>query len=74
MRVITVRDVQLLRVNVNGLMGVFSMALPSRLLYRFERPQYAELFQNRPHDSQLDPAHLYGAEFLVRLFGRDRTL
>lgn len=63
----THRRAQALAANVQGLVALFAMALPSRLLYRFERLQYAELFA--ADQGNLHLPSIYGAEFLVRLFG-----
>lgn len=51
--------------NVQGIVALLAMALPSRLLYRFERLQYAELME--ANKGSLNVPAMYGAEYLARL-------
>lgn len=55
---------------LNGLRSYFDKALPAMLLYRQEREQYAEAV---PEDSPVPPSFIYGAEHLLRLFGKDKS-
>jgi hypothetical protein len=52
---------------VDGLKMYFDKALPTILLYRFERQQFAEWQQRHPGMRHSD---VYGAEHLLRLFGK----
>lgn len=48
-----------------GLREYFNVLLGTQLLYKFERPQYAELVQEHPGKAM---SELYGPEHLLRLF------
>lgn len=50
---------------VDGLRTFFNHALPTILLYRFERPQYED--QVRRSEGKVEMADIYGAEHLLRL-------
>uniref|UniRef100_A0A0C9S236 TSA: Wollemia nobilis Ref_Wollemi_Transcript_21891_1550 transcribed RNA sequence n=1 Tax=Wollemia nobilis TaxID=56998 RepID=A0A0C9S236_9CONI len=50
---------------LNGLRSYFDKALPSMLLYKQERQQYAEAI---PESDNIAPSTVYGAEHLLRLF------
>ena len=50
----------------SGLLDLFEMALPGLLLYRFERPQFADLYHDNPKRRW---SKVYGAMHLLRLVG-----
>jgi mortality factor 4-like protein 1 len=53
----------------NGLRVLFDRALPTALLYRFEVPQYVELFPDDRKDTRDKmPSDVYGLPHLLRLF------
>ena len=60
---------------VSGLQVYFDKALGSNLLYRFERPQYAEMrkrYVTGPTvqvNQELEMSAIYGAEHLLRMIG-----
>ena len=50
---------------VEGVRSYFQQALPTLLLYKYERRQHRELKEQRKHEH---PCEYYGAEHLLRLF------
>ena len=60
---------------VSGLQVYFDKALGSNLLYRFERPQYAEIrkrYVTGPTvqvNQEREMSAIYGAEHLLRMIG-----
>lgn len=52
---------------VDGLQAYFDQALSRLLLYRFERPQYAELYKRDP---DLPASKVYGCDHLLRLLAK----
>jgi mortality factor 4-like protein 1 len=62
-----IRSEELLDEVLHGLRTYFNKALGTMLLYRFERHQYADIRRQHPDKDLID---LYGAEHLLRLFGK----
>ena len=52
---------------VAGLREYFNVMLGTQLLYKFERPQYAEVLQQHKDKQTSD---IYGFIHLIRLFGK----
>ena len=72
----SVRDPRMLLPTISaGLIAYFDRALGANLLYRFERPQYAEIrrqFVTGPKvvvGQELEMSAVYGAEHLLRMLG-----
>eukprot|EP00116_Pleurobrachia_bachei_P009228 sb/3469490/ len=52
---------------LEGILGYFSRLLGMQLLYKFERPQYADVLEE---NKGTPVSEMYGAEHLLRLFTR----
>jgi len=64
---------------ISGLQVYFDRSLGANLLYRFERPQYAEIrkqFVTGPNvkvGTEKEMSAVYGAEHLLRMIGETRA-
>lgn len=69
------KDKQLLIESSLGIRDYFDKALGTQLLYKFERPQYADLIQEKAHGKKeeldkLSMSQYYGFVHMLRLFVR----